>query len=225
MSLEKSVKEEMEAYFSEQGLSEEQRKALSFDQARFTCVISWLQNLDFRGKRILDLGAPSLATRVVKRFLTNNILINTNFDLRGSFPYSDESFHVILNMEVIEHIFDIDPRHAVTLSGVRHVLSECWRVLVHGGLMFLTTPNASSVWIIQRALLQQPPLLYEYHFREFTLTEIVDLIEVAGFQIERSATEKVWHFWDFRPIEAFMRKNGYSLENRGDDIFILARKP
>jgi hypothetical protein len=128
-------------------------------------------------------------------------------------------------METIEHIFDLEPLHAVTLSGVRHVLAECWRTLVGGGVMFLTTPNASSTWIIQRTLLHEPPLLYDYHFREFTFAEIVTLVEAAGFQIERAATERVWHFWDFRPIEDFMRRNGYSLENRGDDTFVLARKP
>jgi SAM-dependent methyltransferase len=223
--LERSVREEMEAYFREQGLTEEQQKALLFDQKRFARSIVWLYDLDLQHKKILDLGAPSLATRIVKRFFPNNSFTNTNFDLRTEFPYFDESFDVILNMEVIEHIFDLELLHRTTLSGVKHVLSECWRVLARGGYMFLTTPNACSIWIIQRALLQQPPMLYEYHFREFTFSEILDLLKATGFQIKRAVAEKVWHFWDFGPIEDFIRKNDYSLENRGDDTFVLAQKP
>jgi len=62
------------------------------------------------------------------------------------------------------------------------------------------------------------------HFREFTYFEIVNLIREAGFEINKATTEKVWHFWDFRPIEKFMRENGYSLDFRGDDTFVISCK-
>lgn len=220
----KQVQAEMEAYFTETGLDKERQTALCFDESRFACSIIWLRDVGLQRVRILELGAPSLASRVFKRFFPDNELVNTDFDLRTRFPYGDSQFDFVLNMEVIEHIFDLEPLHRTTLSGVKHVLAECHRVLKPGGRMFLTTPNASSIWIIQRALLHQPPLLYDYHFREFTFAEVIGLVEAAGFRVERASTEKVWHFWNFAPIEEFMRKEGYSLENRGDDTFILARK-
>jgi SAM-dependent methyltransferase len=105
------------------------------------------------------------------------------------------------------------------------VLRENRRVLRPGGLLFLTTPNAHSTWVIQRALLCQPPLLYDHHYREYTVDELTELVTGADLEIRALATEKVWHHWDFRPIERFMAANGYALDRRGDDTFLLAARP
>jgi SAM-dependent methyltransferase len=224
-ALEKLVEEEMEAYFNEHRLPEDRRRALLFDRRRFVRTIAWLSELDLEGKEILDLGEPTVATRVLRRSFPRSVIVNTDFEFRARFPYEAGSFDLILCMEVIEHIFDIEPRQATTFSGVRHVLSECLRILRHDGILFLTTPNACSTWAIQRALLHQPPLLYDHHFREFTHSEMIDLIQEAGFQVKKAATEKVWHFWEsFQGIEELMRQDGYSLDNRGDDTFVLAVK-
>jgi len=223
-SIERLVRTEMASYLNENAIPAERQAALMFDVVRFARSILWLSELDLHSKRILELGGPSLSTRVVGRFFPDNTWVNTHFDLRTRFPYKDASFDVILNMEVIEHIFDLEPLHAVTLSGVKHVLSECHRVLAEGGSMFLTTPNATSFWIIQRAMLAESPMLYDRHFHEFTVSEVKSLLEEAGFAIDRATTEKVWHFWDFRTIENFLLENGYPAENRGDDVFVLARK-
>ncbi len=222
--IERQVRIEIEAYCKERKLDKERQEALWFDRVRLARMVLWLEDLKLQDQQVLDLGTPTLATHIIKKWFPNNTVDNTDFDLRTRFPYKDASYDLIINTEVIEHIFDLQSLHSTTLSGVTHVLAECFRVLKAGGRMLLTTPNASSIWIIQRALLHQPPLLYEYHFREFTFSEIVALVKQAGFQMEKAITEKVWHFWNFGPIEEFMHKEGYSLENRGDDTFLLARK-
>src|SRR4051812_42837782 len=51
------------------------------------------------------------------------------------FPYADESFHMVLFCEIIEHLL-MDPLHA---------LREINRVLEPGGLLVLTTPNAARI--------------------------------------------------------------------------------
>jgi hypothetical protein len=79
------VREEMDAYFKERRLSDQEQQALLFDQVRFARSIAWLCDLNLQNKKILDLGAPSLATRVVKRFYPNNSFTNTDFDLRTTF--------------------------------------------------------------------------------------------------------------------------------------------
>ena len=48
-------------------------------------------------------------------------------------PYADESFDVVLSMDVIEHVAPPMPW-----------LFEAWRVIKPGGTLFLTTPNYGS---------------------------------------------------------------------------------
>ena len=50
-------------------------------------------------------------------------------------------------------------------------------------------------------------------------------MEEAGFRILDAKTERVWHLWDFEPIFKFMRDQNYSVDDRGDDTFLLAEKP
>ena len=127
-------------------------------------------------------------------------------------------------MEVIEHVADIAYAHATVLSGVQRCLSESYRVLRIGGKMFLTTPNASSLFVIQQALRGEPPWLYPFDFREFTVKETKILLEQAGFHVVQLQTENVWSSEDYSPLVEFMRSNAYSLEDGGDDTFILAEK-
>src|SRR5262245_52350117 len=195
--------------------------ALTIDQRRLARSLQWLSRLALDGRRILELGGPGIASHVIQSRFPGGEYVNTDFDLRDTFPYADASFDVVIGMEVIEHICDIRYAHATTLSGVKQCLAECRRVLRPRGRMFLTTPNAASIWVIQRALLQQPPWLYEWHFREFTIAELRSLLEEAGFQIVEARAENVWHLWNFGPILRFMKQQGHSLKDRGDDIFVI----
>jgi len=222
--IEKIILDEMADYFLESNFSDQLQEADRFHLRRYVKSISWLQDIKNSGNRVLELGGPSISTRLLHRFFPELTITNSDFELQEPFPYRDKSFDLVINMEVIEHIFDIETLHETTLSGVKHVLSECFRILDDNGSMFLTTPNASSLWVIKRALLTEPPLLYERHFREFTFTEIVNLLKQAGFYIEKAATEQVWHLWDFSEIELFIREKNYPAVNRGDCTFVVANK-
>lgn len=197
-----------------------------FDKNRFPKVLEYIRDLQIKEySTVLEIGGGSLASLIIQKAFPNYKYTLTDFELRKTFPYSDNMFDFIINMEVIEHIFDIElNNHATTFSGVKHILKECIRVLKPNGFMFLTTPNANSVWIIQRALLYEPPMLFDNHFREFTIEELRKMLTEAGFSIIKLTTEKVWHFWNFEPIYEFMKKNNYSLKNRGDDIFCIVQK-
>ena len=223
--LDEFVQKAMEEYLSKNPGDQHAQNSISFDKVRFVKSLNWLSTIDLHNKRVLELGGYGIASHIIRRFFPHNEYEATEFDLRSEFPYPSDRFDLLITMEVIEHICDIDYQHATTLSGAKHSLEESLRVLRPGGKMFLTTPNASSVWVIQRAFLHEPPWLYPYHFREFTLEELRSLVEEAGFRILDLKTEQVWHFWDFDPITDFMRRNGYSLDNRGDDTFLLAEKP
>ena len=132
-------------------------KSYPYDKMRLAKSLEWLWRVDLRDKRLLELGGYSIAAYVLESHFPRNKWVRTDFDMRDKFPYADGSFDVVLNMEVIEHVCDISYRHATTLSGVRQCLEECHRVLRTGGKMFLSTPNASSFWTIQRAMRQEPP--------------------------------------------------------------------
>lgn len=222
--IENIILDEMAGHFSENQISDQLQESNRFHLRRYVHSIAWLQDIMASRNRVLELGGPSISSRILHKFFPDHTIINSDFELQEKFPYQDKSFDLVINMEVIEHIFDIVSLHETTLSGVKHVLSECHRILDDKGSMFLTTPNASSMWVIKRTLRAEPPMLYEGHFREFTFTEIIELIKQAGFHIEKAATEQVWHLWDFSDIEQFIREKNYSAANRGDCTFIVANK-
>lgn len=53
----------------------------------------------------------------------------------GVFPLPDESFDFVVSYQVLEHV-----------SSIRHVLSECIRVLKPGGIMYHVCPNYHSFY-------------------------------------------------------------------------------
>lgn len=97
-----------------------------------------------------------------------------------SFPFGGGAFDCVLFCEILEHLL-IDPARAVR---------EIYRVTSSGGLVFVSTPNATrlpnlyfmargkSVWDGYSA---NGP--YGRHNREFTLAEVCQLLSAAGFSI------------------------------------------
>ena len=59
----------------------------------------------------------------------------------GDLPFNDETFDLVLLLDVIEHLFDPD-----------HVVQEIQRVLKKGGYVIITTPNLAS-WYNRLCLL------------------------------------------------------------------------
>ena len=118
---------------------------------------------------------------------------------RDPFPYADGQFELVLACEIIEHL-KCDPMH---------LLLETRRVLEAEGLLLLTTPNCASATAVARVLRgdrnpytfssypradagesEQAPL----HIREYTVAEIGELLDAAGFSIEVLFTERIAGF-------------------------------
>jgi SAM-dependent methyltransferase len=97
-------------------------------------------------------------------------------------PIPDASIDVVLMMEILEH-FGLDPMHA---------LAEANRVLRLGGLIIISTPNASSrdaLWRIARGY--NPHLGLEFsgystnrHNRLYDCNELHAVATAAGFDVE-----------------------------------------
>jgi len=115
----------------------------------------------------------------------------------GDLPFKDETFDVVLLLDVIEHLFDPD-----------NILQEMFRVLKKGGYVIITTPNLAS-WFNRLCLLfgWQPfwtevstkfvignplrerraaheSLMPSGHLRVFTPFALKRLLELHNFNVE-----------------------------------------
>ncbi len=146
-----------------------------------------------------------------------------NFNVeRDPFPWPDGHFRVALCCELLEHL-QSDPMH---------MLWECNRVLEPGGFLLLTTPNIVSARSIEGVLIGCAPyLLSQYnrktpvdqHNREYAPYEVGLALAAAGFTIAELETEDVWMRSNPAIIE-LLKEVKLSTDNRGDNIFALARK-
>ena len=104
------------------------------------------------------------------------------------FPYPDDHFDVILFCEVLEHLTN-DPLSA---------LKEIRRVLKPGGKLVLTTPNVACsknvLKIVQGKNVNDRYSAYGpygRHNREYTLSEVKAILDVAGFTTANIFTANV----------------------------------
>ena len=219
------VDEAMRRYVAKNPKDMYAARSYPYDLRRFVRALDWLGELQVEGLKVLDLGQYGIASYVIQGRFPRNEFTTTTTDLRKPLPYPDDQFDLVLNMEVVEHLADLEYAHATVLSGVRHCLSEVRRVLKVGGRMFLSTPNACSLLVIDRALRGDPPWQYPFHFREFTPQEIQILVEESGTHIRKCRTEYVWSSPGHTPaLVEFIRQSNLDSEARGDDIFLVAQK-
>jgi SAM-dependent methyltransferase len=146
-----------------------------------------------------------------------------NFNVeRDRFPFPDGHFRVVLCCELLEHL-QSDPMH---------MLWECNRVLEPDGFLLLTTPNITSARSIEGVLVGCAPyLLSQYnmktpvdqHNREYAPYEVGVALAAAGFGVIELETEDVWLRSNPAILELLKEAN-LSTDNRGDNIFALARK-
>jgi SAM-dependent methyltransferase len=103
----------------------------------------------------------------------------------ATFPYEDAAFDVVVYCEIIEHL----------LMNPVHTLKEIRRVLKPGGLLLVTTPNVARfgniIAIAEGRSIYDPysgfgP--YGRHNREFSMPELLHLLEFCGFSHETSFT-------------------------------------
>jgi len=103
--------------------------------------------------------AERCGVKVVKRDLERERL-----DIRGA--------DCAVFTEVIEHLH---------YYYVPHVLSEINKSLKPGGYLILTTPNIASLFRRLRLILGKQPI-YRYHVREYTMPEVLAMLEEARFK-------------------------------------------
>ncbi|HKR22179.1 MAG TPA: methyltransferase domain-containing protein, partial [Pyrinomonadaceae bacterium] len=140
-----------------------------------------------------------------ERYAFNYRPLNIETDV---FPFEDNSYDLVLCCEVLEHLL-INPSHT---------LYEAHRVLRPGGHLLITTPNALR-WGNLFAMIRGENIydryhgngIYGRHNREYSASEVGELLKANGYETERLETMSVYgKFLDM-------------FAGRRDNIFALAR--
>ena len=191
----------------------------AFHRPRFMFLIDVLRDCGAtKSSRILDIGASQLTSLIaaevgaqvesmgLEREADAKKNVHHQFDLNALQDPAQRRadvgpYDVIVFAEVIEHLY----------TAPELVLPYLRDLLVPGGVLLLQTPNAVSLRKRAKLLLGvnpferiRPERDNPGHFREYTASELKDLLAGAGFSIDQ-----VWmkHYFDVR----------YARHNRGDE--------
>nr|WP_225954005.1 class I SAM-dependent methyltransferase [Kibdelosporangium phytohabitans] len=115
-------------------------------------------------RAVVGLDYDELTTRHVARKYPRVHVLRGNLVM---LPFADSSVDVVVNLQVIEHLWEQE-----------RFLSECLRVLRPGGRLLVTTPNR-----ITFSPGRDTPL-NPFHTRELSGAELTELLTGAGFRVE-----------------------------------------
>jgi 2-polyprenyl-3-methyl-5-hydroxy-6-metoxy-1,4-benzoquinol methylase len=97
------------------------------------------------------------------------------WDLQAPWPVDDDSFDLIVCVEVFEHL---------RRAGQAHLVEEAARTLSPSGLLLLTTPNAERLFARTKVLEPEDEWTPHAHSHEVSRAELRELLERAGFEAE-----------------------------------------
>lgn len=213
---------------------------------RMQVVMKWLDQLEKRGvKEVLELGSnPYYLTLLMKKYFAFNLTLAnffgdssqnglqthtvesgqekhefhfSHFNLEvDPFPYRASSFDCVIFCEIVEHL----------LLSADFPVSEIARILKPGGYVILSTPNAARLANVVR-LIKGKNIYADYskhgiygrHNREYTLQEVIDLLERHQFRILETQVRNIYpHPLKSRILQALRPRTWY------EHLFVLAQK-
>jgi SAM-dependent methyltransferase len=164
-----------------------------------------------------------------------------NLETTARYPYPESSFDLVFFCETLEHLV-VNP--LPTFRKLKRLLSP-------GGHLVITLPNA--VRLANFALMlhghnffdlyQAQNGVHGRHNREYTLEEMKVLLTKSGLEVIRAETHDRYDYdrgtittMDYtgrsialpekrRDLLALLKRSGGDPENRGDNLYLLARKP
>ena len=152
---------------------------------------------------------------------------------KDPYPYEDGHFATVVCCELLEHLAE-DPMH---------MMAEINRILRPGGALVLSTPNICSLRSAAAVLTGYHPALYTRytarqggndveprHAREYAPREITELLQAAGFAVERMESgpygrvRPVKFDWTIDILEGLEEKEQLPTDLREDVIHAVGKK-
>lgn len=193
-------------------------------EKRKEIALSLIENKG-KGKKVLELGPGTgeLLIELKKRgFDVHGVDINPiskfdlnikKWDINQGLPFKNNSFDVVVALEVIEHTFD-----------PFFVMKEIARVLKHGGYAIISMPNDYCIFYKLSFLFSKPPKNFDIYGHHYSLgLDQIKFLISKELQIEKEIL--ILFFRKFRflnPFAKFLVKINKSLFAR--NLFIKAKK-
>jgi SAM-dependent methyltransferase len=150
--------------------------------------------------------------------------------LRYAIDAADESFDLLLSLEVLEHIKDQTEKVFGDIvlfngSGAQKFVDEIWRVVRPGGLVILTTPNPTCLLALIKLIGYEPPMVYRPHVREYTKGEICKLFD--KFKLVKYCSFFAYGYIGIGEQKAreYVERLGWDPADRGDCHFFVFQRP
>lgn len=218
-------------YFEELVAEEHASSYMRDHYLRYCCTVRDLDGIgiDFANALICESGHPSTVTLYLE---TLGATIECALDdLRYPLSMPSDRFDLVFSLEVIEHIKDHDSDELADISifnrsGVKTYSSEMARLVKPGGHVLITTPNPNSLMSLDRLLRFDPPSVFRPHVREYTKTELIEFF--PDFKVVKYQANYCFGYFEYNRVAKVpdtLAKLGIPIDDRGDDHFLLLRKP
>jgi ubiquinone/menaquinone biosynthesis C-methylase UbiE len=157
------------------------REIVYLDMGSGECITTWFVVEILKPKRVITIDIEERFLRRCSEKSFEVLRADLNIE---SLPLENDSVDFVTAFEVIEHIWNKD-----------NMLEEAYRILKHGGLLMLTTPNLAT-WANRLLLLmgktpfyydisvKRPLTKYGYgHVNLYTLELLRKHLSLTGFEV------------------------------------------
>lgn len=109
--------------------------------------------------------------------------------------FDDNYFDIIIATEVIEH-----------LPNAQKMVRESFRVLKPGGKLLISSPNRDSLHLKVNRMLGHPDFKCSIdHVKEYTFSEMVNMLTSEGFAIQDTAGVFLQPYWGIPGMDHYVR--------------------
>jgi 2-polyprenyl-3-methyl-5-hydroxy-6-metoxy-1,4-benzoquinol methylase len=177
---------------------------------RYNIILNELSKIEKRGKKLLDIGCGEgvlleyaqkqgfdvMGVECSKKavdYISKKGFDAVCLDIEDGLPFKEE-FDIAIATELIEHLYDF-----------YKFLANVNKCLRKGGLLFLSTPNSSSILYRTYCVFGKTPTEVQNptHIRFFSFSYLLKICSDQGFKLEKDLS------YAYIPFHYIMLKNKY----------------